>query len=104
MATVNYSGSLRYDMHGRKRKQSRTSMRKVKSVEVSGIHKIPDYDTHRSVSHREKYPSAPMTAEYKAAPDTSYKKEISSQYTVAIAYNKGAYQVVSNSDIKHIGK
>jgi hypothetical protein len=66
MATVNYSGSLRYDMHGRKRKQSRTSIRKVKSVEVSGIHNIPDYDTHRS--------------------------------------NKGAYQVVSNSDIKHIGK
>jgi len=25
-------------------------------------------------------------------------------YTVAIAYNKGAYQVIPNSDIKYIGK
>jgi len=33
-----------------------------------------------------------------------FKKEISKQYPVAPAYNKGAYQVISNNDIKHIGK
>ena len=47
--------------------------------------------------------SAPV-GEYNVPKDTSYKKEISNQYTVAIGYNKGAYQVIPNSDLKHIGK
>lgn len=33
-----------------------------------------------------------------------YKLEVSSQYAIAPAYNKGAYQVVPKSDLKHIGK
>tara|TARA_B100001094_G_scaffold73603_1_gene69948 strand:+ start:8663 stop:8962 length:300 start_codon:yes stop_codon:yes gene_type:complete len=33
-----------------------------------------------------------------------YRKEISSKYTVSIPYNKGTYQVISNEDVKHIGK
>jgi len=32
------------------------------------------------------------------------KREISSTYTIAPAYNKGAYQVVPKNEIKHIGK
>ena len=52
---------------------------------------------------QKKIASAPI-GEYKVPKDTSYKKEISKQYTVAIAYNKGAYQVIPNSDLKHIGK
>jgi len=28
----------------------------------------------------------------------------SSKYTIAPAYNKGAYQVIPKSDVKHIGK
>ncbi|NCX30451.1 MAG: hypothetical protein EBX27_04250 [Proteobacteria bacterium] len=36
--------------------------------------------------------------------DDSYKQEISKNYTVSIAFNKGAYQVISNQDIEHIGK
>jgi len=32
------------------------------------------------------------------------KQEISRGYTVAPAYNKGAYQVIPTTDIKHIGK
>jgi len=32
------------------------------------------------------------------------KQEISSGYTVAPAYNKGAYQVIGKSNIKDIGK
>ena len=30
--------------------------------------------------------------------------EESKKFTVAPAYNKGAYQVIPKSDIKHIGK
>lgn len=33
-----------------------------------------------------------------------YKKDISSKYTVSVPYNKGAYQVISEQDVKHIGK
>jgi len=42
--------------------------------------------------------------EYTTPKDTSYKKEESKKHTVAIAYNKGAYQVIPKNDIKHIGK
>ena len=40
----------------------------------------------------------------KDMPDTSYKKEVSKSYTLAPAYNKGAYQVISKENIKHIGR
>jgi hypothetical protein len=42
--------------------------------------------------------------EYKPQEDNSYRQEVSKQYTVSIAYNKGAYQVIPKKDIKHIGK
>lgn len=48
-------------------------------------------------------PSAPITP-YSPPADTSYKKEVSAKYTVAIAYNKGAYQVISRENIQDIGK
>ena len=36
--------------------------------------------------------------------DTSYKQEVSSNYTISIPYNKGAYQVIPVDDIKKIGR
>jgi len=53
--------------------------------------------------HREKYPSfiSNRPIEYE---DNSYKQEISKQHTVAIAYNKGGYQVIPKNQIKDIGK
>ncbi len=36
--------------------------------------------------------------------DDSYKKEISKNYTVAIAYNKGGYQVLRNEEIMTAGR
>ena len=50
------------------------------------------------------YPSAPLTKPRAPKVDNSYKKELSKNYTVAIAFNKGAYQVIPNQDIEHIGK
>ena len=35
---------------------------------------------------------------------TNIKLKISSQYTIAPAYNKGAYQVIGKNNIKDIGK
>jgi len=45
------------------------------------------------------YQPDPERAAYEAE-----KREISKQYTLAPAYNKGAYQVIPRSDLKHIGK
>jgi hypothetical protein len=42
--------------------------------------------------------------EYTPEKDTQYKNEVSKRYTVAIAYNKGGYQVISKENIKDIGK
>jgi hypothetical protein len=54
-------------------------------------------------NHRERYPSAPLTKPVKSV-DHSWKAEQSKNFTVAPAYNKGAYQVIPRSDVKHIGK
>ena len=37
-------------------------------------------------------------------PVKNYKLEQSKRFTIAPAYNKGGYQVISREDIKHIGK
>ena len=42
--------------------------------------------------------------EYTVPEDNSYKADISKQYTVSIAYNKGAYQVIPKGEVKDIGK
>ena len=36
--------------------------------------------------------------------DSSWKAEASKNFTVAPAYNKGAYQVIPRKDVEHIGK
>jgi hypothetical protein len=48
-------------------------------------------------------PSAPI-GKYVPPKDLSYQREVSSKYTVAIAYNKGAYQVISPENVKDIGR
>jgi len=50
-----------------------------------------------------KYPSMKTTSS-KPIEDTSYKQEISRQYTISVAYNKGAYQVIPKGEVKWIGK
>ena len=106
-----FKGSINYDQHGRKRKKRITSKRRSSSG--LGHHSFTvatrDHAPHASPVleqarlHREKYPSMPI-GEYKPDKDTSYKKEISKNYTVSIAYNKGAYQVIPKDDVEHIGK
>ena len=92
-------GSMNYDQFGRKRKKKTTKARKIltKGLKPSKVRK-----TTKS-SNKTIYPSAKPT-EYKTPEDTSYKKEISKQYTVSIAYNKGAYQVIPKNEVKDIGK
>ena len=104
-------GSMNYDRHGRKRKNRPASKRRSSNgsgqrtfVPLVQDHSLPSSPIlEASRKHREKYPSMPM-GEYSPPKDTSYKKEVSKNYTVSIAYNKGAYQVIPKDDVEHIGK
>ena len=89
-------GSMNYDQFGRKRKTVTKRSKKVMTFKA----KNPDF---KKQSKKTMYPSA-KTTEYKTPEDTSYKKEISKQYTVSIAYNKGNYQVIPKNEVKDIGK
>ena len=63
----------------------------------------PTLGQERMVAHREMYPSrklSPPTAEL----SVQHTKTKQSTFTVAPAYNKGAYQVIPASDIQYIGK
>lgn len=59
--------------------------------------------------HREKYPSMSISSNSRSSTgeDIAWQKEkeeICKNYTIAPAYNKGAYQVIGKSNIKDIGK
>lgn len=90
------SGSINYTTSGRKR----DTTRKVKKVQP--VFK-PFEQTKQIRRETPEYPSAPLT-KYTPAKDQSYKANVSKNYTVAIAYNKGAYQVIPKNSVKDIGK
>ena len=98
-------GSLNYDSHGRRRKTVRTKRRshkskwtKVGAVAQQGEHRICTAKVAGSI------PVSSTNAGKGTKVDNSWKVEISKQYTVAPAYNKGAYQVIPRDDVEHIGK
>tara|TARA_Y100001937_G_C7104156_1_gene324049 strand:+ start:258 stop:569 length:312 start_codon:yes stop_codon:yes gene_type:complete len=99
-------GNMRYSPSGRKRKtKAYKKARKPSFKKQSQKSFKPNPRLEEIKAHQEKYPSLPMgSSKPTQAEDNSYKQEISKQYTVAIPYNKGAYQVVPNEDIKNIGK
>ena len=110
---LDYSGSLRYDIHGRKRKTKALSKPK-KSRGCSSIGRAPalhaggsEFESRQL--HHKKFRSMPIGSYDAQSALLEMKKKIIAQqesknFTVAPAYNKGAYQVIPKSDIKHIGK
>ena len=70
----------------------------------------PTLGQERMVAHREMYPSrklSPPTAELSVQHTKTEQSTCGSftdSFTVAPAYNKGAYQVIPASDIQYIGK
>ena len=72
----------------------------------------PDYHAQQRArqmeEHKKKYPSMPLTSGGTTKKDDleweKEKQEICKQYTIAPAYNKGAYQVIGKNNIKDIGK
>ena len=90
------NGSINYSPSGRKRK----THRKVKKVQPA-FKPLNQPKPYRRETIE--YPSQPMMGVASKAQE-DYKKEVSKGYTLAPAYNKGAYQVISTDNIKHIGK
>lgn len=99
-----YTGSLRYDIHGRKRKT--TSMKKSRKLQTEFKPYKPEktYAQLQMEDFNKKYKSMPMTNTYTPAQDESWKAEESKNFTIAPAYNKGAYQVINKNNIKDIGR
>ena len=108
MGMMNMGGSLRYDYSGRKRRAyKKNNPPKRKTTFESKPLRVPHHRLEEMNEHRRKYPSLNSFAPTSGTKDDKLlreKQEISSGYTVAPAYNKGAYQVIGKSNIKDIGK
>jgi hypothetical protein len=94
-------GSMNYSPSGRRRRTPIQRKRRVvrgSGKPIARPQYLKDIDEFNA-----KYPSMKTTSS-KPIEDTSYKQEISSKYTISVAYNKGAYQVIPKGDIKWIGK
>lgn len=91
-------GSINHTYSGRRRKTQR--VKKVKHTFQAAEEPL-FWNSRRNEAS--KYPSAPLT-KYTPQKDTSYRQEESRKHTIAIAYNKGGYMVISQDNIKDIGK
>ena len=96
-----FHGSLNHSVSGRKKKsigkRGKSTYQKRREDPTRGIWSPPPPMAH---TIRAQYPSAPTSM----GQTPRIEREKSDKYTVAIAYNKGAYQVIPNEDIKYIGK
>lgn len=114
MAFMNYSGSLRYDMNGRKRKAYKKNNPTPKKRRTNPVRSISASELQKKETQirntTDKIPSASPSMKGTGkgtGVDIKWQQEklkISSGYTVAPAYNKGAYQVIGKNNIKDIGK
>ncbi len=110
MGMINMSGSLRYGPSGKRRKTKAFSKKKV-DKQVQRIKDLADWNRDGNLKYEEerrKYPSLESKrGDGLGTVNTEWeeeKKRISSQYTIAPAYNKGAYQVIGKDSVKDIGK
>ena len=98
-------GSLNYDSHGRRRKTVRTKRKSHKS-KWTKVGAVAQQGERRTCTAKVagSIPVSSTNAGKGTKVDNSWKVEISKKYTVAPAYNKGAYQVIPREDVEHIGK
>ena len=89
--------SMRYSPSGRKRKTN--AWKKAKRPDFVAQAK----KEFKPVEKQKEIPSMKSTGNCTVA-DNSWKVEESKKFTVAPAYNKGAYQVIPRGDVEWIGK
>jgi hypothetical protein len=91
-------GSIKHTYSGRRRKVARVK----KAQPVFRPATEPLLKNTRAFESAQ-YPSVANT-KYMPPADTSYKQTESKKHTVAIAYNKGGYMVISQENVKDIGR
>jgi len=94
-----FKGSMNHTFSGRKKVRLQAAKSGRISVKSLNVAASPSY-RRDTVS----YPSVEEAGAVSSRDMSDYKAEISSKYTIAPAYNKGAYQVISRDNVKHIGK
>ena len=90
--------SMRHSPSGRKRKTN--AYKKAKRTEW----KAHVAETSRALVEKPQTIPSVKTTKYVPDVDNSWKLEESKKFTVAPAYNKGAYQVIPRGDVEWIGK
>jgi hypothetical protein len=99
--SLNYTTSGRSKVSSKSRKKRRQQIHHWQTTKDDSI--IPGVDWKDS--NRPVYPSVALgepNPDETAKQDKSYAS--SSKYTIAPAYNKGAYQVIGKENIKDIGR
>ena len=98
-------GSLNYTTSGRRKKQVRKQRKKV---EVTKNYVGPDTPSWRNNTNYSSVSSASHGLGTTGGKESeAYKEErraVSSKYTIAPAYNQGAYQVIGEDSTKDIGR
>lgn len=97
-----FVGSMNHTPSGRRKKKVRRS-RKPQNVFKAYKPQSNSWHSQRIADMRS-VPSATTSSGVCASPVQDFHREVSSKYTVSIAYNKGAYQVISSDDIDKIGR
>lgn len=105
--------SMRHTSNGRKKKTNYWTKPKKKVPEFKPYvapdtfrRATPDYPSADSISYGDSYQRMKLFwfLSTGGTLTSQEKKDISSNYTIAPAYNKGAYQVIGPKNIKDIGK
>ena len=101
-----FYGSMTHSYSGRKRKTSAYKTAPRKRVVFVPMEIAPSNRMKEISDHYDKYPSYTGTVSNGTCgvSTESYKIEESKKFTIAPAYNKGAYQVIGKNNIKDIGR
>jgi hypothetical protein len=91
-------GSLNHTSSGRKKKQQRGR----RNIYKPAFRALKATEPYRRETPE--YASAEITTAVTHKVEENFRKTVSSNYTVAPAYNKGAYQVISRENVKDIGR
>ena len=100
------NGSMAHTLCGRRKNAFRATRKPKREFVPLDRAVVPNQHYMEWQEEQRKYKSAGFvrTDMVGKPEDNSYRQEVSKNYTVSIAFNKGAYQVISNEDVKHIGR
>lgn len=93
-----FHGSITHTYSGRKKKQQRGR----KNIYKPAFRVLQATELYRRETLE--YKSAEIVSAVTEKVEDNFRKDISAKYTIAPAYNKGAYQVISRENVRDIGR